>query len=209
MTVSQSKEFQEAEAPRIRDIRYMKVVRLSALCIGNFQPQETYLGLISLRGWVDSSVIVRPEWLCHWKIPKKKFEKHVGNRTRDPPACSAVSKITAPPCVSTNTVSPSIQEGIAEWSVFQMEYSVTLVVWSHTHVCTHTHARTHTHTETHTRSSRVLAVELFPSFYRPSSYHVNSQYFCVPVFIDLFQRKRIKKNKQTFYSWFVEWKKKL
>jgi hypothetical protein len=73
----------------------MKVVRLSAPDAFMTSKYSCYSFLLEAE-----STIVRPEGICLMK----NFNDTVGNRTRDLPACSAVSQPTVPPrIVQLNT----------------------------------------------------------------------------------------------------------
>jgi len=81
-------------SPRFQDNWHMMVVRLSTIRTGRLYPPGNISGShISVRGWVNRRVTVRPEGLCQWET----LNDTIGNRTCDPPACSAVPQPTAPP----------------------------------------------------------------------------------------------------------------
>jgi hypothetical protein len=68
----------------------MKVVRLSAIRTGRLYPQEIFLVLISVRGWVEPPGHSATDRI----MLMKNGTDTIGNRTRDLPVCSAVPQPT-------------------------------------------------------------------------------------------------------------------
>jgi hypothetical protein len=77
-----SEGFQEVEPPIFQDNQHMKVVSLSPAAFT--PPQEMFLVLTSVKGWVVRIMLI------------KNSSGTNGSRPRDLPACSAVPQPTAP-----------------------------------------------------------------------------------------------------------------
>jgi hypothetical protein len=95
--------FQQFEALTFLDNQQMNVV-MTALWSGCFIHQRTYHVLNSVRDWVNSSVIVRPERICQWEISITPS----GNEP-DLLSSSAVPQPAAPPRFSSETDNSAAQ----------------------------------------------------------------------------------------------------
>jgi hypothetical protein len=83
-------------AQRVPGGRHMKVVGCQPYAPAAFNPQEIFLVLISVRGWVDPRTIVRPEGLCQWKNPLTRSGI-------EPTTCRFVAAAPPrPPCMMWN-----------------------------------------------------------------------------------------------------------
>ena len=84
--------FQEVKPPRFKDNRNLKVVRLSTLRTGRLYPFRKYSWYSFLLGTESNP----GPWWGRKDYVNENSSDTIGNRTRDLPACSAVTQPTAP-----------------------------------------------------------------------------------------------------------------
>jgi len=67
--LGQTRGFQEVEAPRFKTMGTWRWKGCQSYAPAAFTPQDKFLVIISVKGWINPRDIVRPEGLIQWRIP--------------------------------------------------------------------------------------------------------------------------------------------